>query len=145
MARFISSIFFCMIALYVLATVLKGNLKFGMRFLLFMPIHTMKKGRTFMNSFLFNLFLILLATPAVIHFIVELFEAYMRMTSGVFIFSTLVKKMKFFKWFYESKFFFYVYLFFALMTLIYLLCKPNNDRYNLKKMIEERKKIKAAK
>ena len=141
MARFISSIAFTLIAVYILVTVVKGNIKFGMRFLLVMPIHPMKVGRTFMNSILFNLFLILLATPAVLHFIIELFEAYMRLTTGVFIFATLVENMKFFKWFYESKFFFYVYLAFAALTLIYLLFKPNNDRYNISKMVEERKKI----
>ena len=30
---------------------------------------------------------------------------------------------------------------FAALTLIYMLLRPNNDRYNLKKMVEERKKI----
>lgn len=130
-ARFISSIAFALLALYVLITVVKGNFKFGMRFMLVVPIHPMKVGRTFMNSILFNLFMLMLATPAVLHFIIEIFEAYMRLTTSVFIFSTLVQKMKFFKWFYETKIFFYIYLGLALITLIYLLIKPNNDRYNL--------------
>lgn len=143
LARFISSIAFTALAVYILITVVKGNFKFGMRFMLVVPFHPMKVGRTFMNSILVNLFLIMLATPAVLHFIIELFEAYMRLTTGAFIFATLVENMKFFKWFYQSKFFFYVYLAFALLTLIYLLFKPNSDRYNLKKMIEERKKIRA--
>jgi len=42
-----------------------------------MPIHPMKVGRTFMNSFLFNLMLVMLAVPAIVHFIVEIFEAYL--------------------------------------------------------------------
>ena len=132
MARFISSIFFSIIAIYILATVIKGALKFGLRFIFCMSIHPMNLGRTFMNSFLFNLFLIMLTIPAVIHFIVELFEGYMRGTSIAFIFTELINKMKWFKWFYESKIFFYIYLGIALLTLIYLLCKPNNDRYNIK-------------
>lgn len=143
-ARFVSSIAFASISVYILITVVKGTLKFGLRFLLFMPIHPMKVGRTFMNSFLFNLMLVMLAVPAIVHFIVEIFEAYLWGTSASFIFATLVRKMKWFKWFYESKVFFYAYLAFALITLLYLLCKPNNDRYNIKKMIEERKKIKAS-
>lgn len=144
MARFISSIFFSAIAMYILATVVKGALKFGLRFLFCMSIHPMQVGRTFMNSFLFNLFMIMITIPAIIHFIVELFEAYMRGTSIAFLFTELINKMNWFKWFYKTKFFFYVYLGFALLSLIYLLCKPNNDRYNIKQMIAERKKIKAS-
>lgn len=132
MARFISSIFFSAIALYILATVVKGALKFGLRFVFCMQIHPMKVGRTFMNSFLFNLMMIMLTAPAIIHFIIEIFEAYMRGTSAAFIFTGLIRRMKWFKWFYETKLFFYLYLGFALLSLIYLLCKPNNDRYNIK-------------
>lgn len=76
-ARFVSSIAFASISVYILITVVKGTLKFGLRFLLFMPIHPMKVGRTFMNSFLFNLMLVMLAVPAIVHFIVEIFEAYL--------------------------------------------------------------------
>ena len=123
-ARFVSTILFAVISLYVLLTVLKGNIKFGLRILFFMPIHPMKTGRTYINSFLFNLFLLLLCAPAIMHFIIELFEAYMRLTSGAFIFTIMVRRMKFFKWFYENKVFFYAYLIWAFLTFVYLMCKP---------------------
>lgn len=126
-ARFVSSIVFASISIYILVTVVKGTIKFGLRFLLFMPIHPMKVGRTFINSFLFNLKLIMLCTPAIIHFIIELFESYLRGTSAAFLFTILVERMKWFKWFYEKNVFFYAYLAMALLTLIYLLVKPNND------------------
>lgn len=87
----------------------------------------------------------MLSVPAIIHFIVELFESYLRGTSAAFLFTTIVRRMKWFKWFYETKAFFYAYLGFAFLTLIFLLCKPNSDRYNIKKMVEERKKVRAAK
>jgi len=103
---------------------LKGNVKFGLRILLFMPIHVMKKGRTWINTFLFNLMLVMLCAPAILHFMIELFESYMRLTSGVFIFTVFVKRMKFFKWFYENKIFFYLFLLWGLCTTVYLLCKP---------------------
>lgn len=140
LARFISTIVFTGLILYVLFFVLKGNIKFGLRFLLCIPIHTMKRGRTFINSFLFNLMLVMLCTPAIIHFMIDLLEAYMRLSSGSFIFTFLVKKMKFFSWFYENNVFYIVFLIFGLLTFIYLMCRPQNDRLNIKKMIEERKK-----
>ena len=123
-ARFVSTILFAIICLYILLTVIKGNFKFGLRILFFMTVHPMKKGRTYINSFLFNMFLLLLCAPAVMHFIIELFEAYMRLTTGSFIFTVMVRRMKFFKWFYENKVFFYIYLIWALLTFIYLMCKP---------------------
>lgn len=122
LARFIATILFTLISAYILLTVMKGNLKFGLRFLFFMPIHTMKIRRTFINSFLFNSLLIMLCTPAIMMFIVELFEAYLRLTSTVFVFTVLVKKMDFFKFFYENKIFIYIYLFWSLMTFLYLMC-----------------------
>jgi LMBR1 domain-containing protein 1 len=139
-ARFVSTIFLAAFAIYVLFFVLKGNIKFGLRILLCIPIHTMKVGRTFINGFLFNLMLVMVCTPAILHFVIELLEAYMRLSSGAFIFTFLVKNMKFFRWFYEYKVFYYAFLVFSLLTFIYLMCKPKNDRLNIKNMIEERKK-----
>ena len=124
---------------------LKGNIKFGMRKLLFMPIHVMKVGRTYINTFLFNLLLVMLCTPAIVHFMIELFESYMRLSSGVLIFTVIVRRMKFFRFFYKNNVFFYIFLFWSICTCVYLLCKPRNDRMNIKKMLDDRKKIERAK
>lgn len=141
LARFISSILFSLIVVYVLLTVIKGNVKFGLRFLFFMPIHPMERKRTYINSFLFNCFLLLLCTPATLHFIITLFESYMRLTSGALLFTTILQNMKFFGFFYKSKIFLIIYLVWAGLTLIYLLFKSKSDRINLEKMMEERKKM----
>lgn len=90
---FVSTAILAALSIYVLLITVKGNIKFGFRVLFFIPIHIMKVGRTFMNSFLFNLMLLMLCTPAIIHFLIELLESYMRLSSGAFIFTVLIRRM----------------------------------------------------
>jgi hypothetical protein len=47
--------------LYLLLAVAKGNAKFGTRFFL-IKVHPMEPGKTLMNSFMFNVALVLLCT-----------------------------------------------------------------------------------
>lgn len=140
-ARFVSTIAFAGLCIYLLLCVLKGNIKFGLRLFFIIKIHPMKLGRTFVNSFLFNVIFVLLCVPAAMHFIIELFQSYMRLTSSAFLFSGLMGKMKFFKFFWEKKVFLYAFLVWTVITFFYLLVKPKSDRLNIKKMIERRKKI----
>merc|ERR1712216_336188 len=54
-----------MFSMYLLFCVMKGNFKFGMRFFIF-ELHPMKVGETYMSSFLANVSLILICTPALV-------------------------------------------------------------------------------
>ena len=140
-ARFVSTIFFTFLTVYILLCVVKGNIKFGLRLFFLIKIHPMKVGRTYMNSFLFNGILILFCVPATIHFQVILFQSYMVMTASSYLFTVMIQKMKFFTWFFNSKFFIYFFVAWVGITFIYLLIRPKSDRMNIKKMIERRKKI----
>jgi len=140
-ARFVSTIFFAFLSLYMLLCVIKGNIKFGLRLFFLIKIHPMKLGRTYMNSFLFNMILILFCVPPAIHFQVICFQSYMRLTSSTFLFTNLVQNMKFFKWFFQTKFFIYAFVVWAGLTFIYLLVKPKSDRMDIKAMIARRRKI----
>lgn len=141
LARFISTIVFAALCVYILLCVIKGNVKFGLRLFFIIKIHPMKMGRTFMNSFLFNLIFVLLCVPAVMHFILVMFQNYMRLSSAAFLFTGLLQKMKFFEFFWEHKVFIYIFLGWTVLTFLYLLCKPKSDRLDIKKMIERRKKV----
>lgn len=140
-ARFISTIAFAALCIYLLLCVLKGNIKFGLRLFFIIKIHPMKLGRTFVNSFLFNVIFVLLCVPAAMHFIIELFQSYMRLTTSAFLFTGLMEKMKFFEFFWEKKVFLYAFLIWTVITFFYLLVKPKSDRLDIKKMIERRKKV----
>lgn len=139
-ARFISTIFFAFLSIYMLCCTIKGNIKFGLRVFFLIKIHPMKVGRTYMNSFIFNGILLLFCVPAIVHFQIILFQSYMNLTSGVFLFTVLVENMKFFKWFFQTKFFIYFFVAWTGITFLYLLFKPKSDRLNIKKIIERRKK-----
>jgi len=142
-ASFVSSIFFVALTVYLTLCIFKGNIKFGLR-VLFIRIHPMKLGRTFLNSFLFNFNLVLLCVPSMLHFLITMFGSYTNLTTGSFLFGFILQNMNFFKWFYNTHFFFYVLLAWCLVTFVFLLVRPKSDRLNIEQIIERRKKIAVA-
>jgi len=58
-----------------------------------------------MNSFLFNLWLILTTSVAMVHFLTDTFSQYTRLTSVSYLFGTQVKYMKFFQAFFVNRVF----------------------------------------
>lgn len=118
----------------------KGAIKFGMRFLFCMKIHPMRKGRTLLNSFIFNLQLVLFCAPAIIHFQTEIFAKYMIYSVSVEMFVVEVRRMTFFSFFFDFNIFYYAFILITLITFFFLLFKPKSDRLNIQKMIDERNK-----
>jgi LMBR1 domain-containing protein 1 len=82
-------------SLYLLFCVVAGNFKFGMRFLC-ITLHPMKINGTYMNSFMFNLILILLSTFPVIEFCAEAFAGYARFSNIYQFFGVQMKYLIFF-------------------------------------------------
>lgn len=144
-ATFFSAIIFSYFAFYLLMCTLKGLVKFGLRIFIFFPVHPMKQNATWMNSFLFNIMILMMATLAVCHFLAEAFSNYMRLTQLGLLFSTMIKNMDFFKFFFKNNVFVWILLvrstdkFWTCVTLIYLAVKPRTDRLDLKKKYQELK------
>lgn len=59
-------LFYALFAFYLLMCIMKGNFKFGLRVFVIFPIHPMKIGATMLNSFLFNVGLIIIAAVATV-------------------------------------------------------------------------------
>lgn len=70
---FFSTILFLLIAFYMFAAVVHGNIKFGLRFFKW-TFYPMVPGETFVNTFLVNALLMNLYTPALVYFITELYR-----------------------------------------------------------------------
>jgi len=104
-AQFIAVAIFAFFNLYLLWAATKGNFKFGIRIPFCCAIHPMKVNDTLMNSFLFNVWLILICSISVTQFCSEAFSQYTRLTSISVLFGTQVKYMKFFKYFYTNNVF----------------------------------------
>ena len=56
----ISTLLFAICSLYITFCFVKGVTKFGFRFIMFIPIHPMKLGKTELSSFVFNATLMML-------------------------------------------------------------------------------------
>lgn len=109
--------------MYLLACVAKGCFKFGVRCFCF-ALHPMAYGGTMMNSFLFNLSLILMATIPVVQFSSQAFADYARLTVIENMFGAQIKYLMFFKFFFENNVFIYTFFAMSLVTLIYLIFYP---------------------
>ena len=121
---FLSFLFFAILTLYLLFCVIKGNFQFGVRFLFCWSVHPMKKGKTYMNSFLFNISLVLLGSMAITQFVSDCLSDYIAFTDIDTLFNTLIKNLKFFKYFYRYYIFQYIFFAIFILSFIYLLCKP---------------------
>jgi LMBR1 domain-containing protein 1 len=84
----------------------------------------MELGGTMMNSFLFNLSLILLCTIPVVQFSATAFSDYVRLSDAENLFGAQMKNLKFFRYFWENNVF--VWLFFgnSCVTFIWLMYAP---------------------
>ena len=139
---FLSFFFFSLLTLYLLFCVLKGNFQFGVRIFCCWAVHPMEKGKTYMNSFLFNISLVLLGSMAVTQFVSDCLCDYVAFTDIDALFNTLIKNLIFFKSFYRNHVF--QYIFFGIFVLsffymIYQLCKNQKTIPNNRSLVKEEK------
>jgi LMBR1 domain-containing protein 1 len=131
---FLSIIIFVVFAFYLLIITVKGNFKFGLRLMCLGQIHPMKKDNTYMNSILFNVLLVMLTSVSVIQFSIRAFGEYTSMTDADIIFNTQIKYLTFYSFFFGYNIFEYGMLLFALISFVYLICRPN-DTNTVKKIL----------
>ncbi|KAL0223383.1 hypothetical protein P9112_002773 [Eukaryota sp. TZLM1-RC] len=121
-------------AFYLLLCVYKGTFKFGFRFF-FIPIHPMEKGNTLLNSFLFNLILILLTIFPVIQFCILSFREYARLTSVSSLFGVTFNHLMGFSYFWD----FYIYglVGLSIISFLFLFFFPGRKSTDLMKELED--------
>ena len=141
---FLSFFFFSFFCLYLLICTMKGNIKFGLRIFIFSSVHPMKKDETYMNSFLFNVSLILISSVSITQFCANAFSDYVAFTDIDLIFGVQIKHLKFFVFFYKNFIFEYAFLGIFVLSFLYLLIRPN-DPMTTEKMFEEKEKEKKEK
>jgi len=114
---------------YLLFCATKGAFKFGLRFM-FLTIHPMKIGKTYMSSFMFNIGLVLLCALPVVQFSQEAFADYAAFAEIRQLFGVQVHNLKFFSFFFDKKIFIYAFMGFTFLTSIFLACKPRDQSVN---------------
>ncbi|XP_074270604.1 LIMR family protein At5g01460-like [Silene latifolia] len=107
--------FFCF---YLLIAVVAGATMLGLK-LVFITIHPMKWGATLMNSFLFNVGLILLCSISVIQFCSSAFAFYAQATAAEEIFGHTLQSLRGIKYLYKYNVFQIGFVAFALLTFVY--------------------------
>ena len=145
---FLSFFFFSLLTLYLLFCVLKGNFQFGVRIFCCWAVHPMEKGKTYMNSFLFNISLVLLGSMAVTQFVSDCLCDYVAFTDIDALFNTLIKNLIFFKYFYRNHVFQYIFFWIFVLSffyMIYQLCKNQKTIPNNRSLVKEEKNKKKKK
>ncbi|CAK9180871.1 unnamed protein product [Ilex paraguariensis] len=115
--------FFCF---YLLIAVIAGAMMLGLR-LVFITIHPMKWGATLMNSFLFNVGLILLCSIrlsthgllSVIQFCATAFAYYAQATAAQEIFGHTLQSLRGIKYLYKYNVFQIAFITLAGLTFVY--------------------------
>ncbi|KAL5710274.1 hypothetical protein ACHQM5_020859 [Ranunculus cassubicifolius] len=107
--------FFCF---YLLIAVIAGAMMLGLR-LVFITIHPMKWGATLMNSFLFNVGLILLCSISVIQFCATAFGYYAQATAAQEIFGHTLQSLRGIKYLYKYNVFQIAFIVLAGLTFVY--------------------------
>ena len=125
---FLSFFTFAILCLYLLFCLMKGNFKFGVRILCCWSIHPMKKDKTYMNSFIFNVSLILLGSCAITQFCADCLYDYVSFTDIDSMFNVMIKHLIFFKIFYKYHIFQYIFFGVFVLSFIYLICRPTDRR-----------------
>ncbi|KAL2557966.1 LIMR family protein [Forsythia ovata] len=97
--------FFCF---YLLLAVIAGAMILGLK-LVFITIHPMKWGATLMNSFLFNVGLILLCSISVIQFCATAFAYYSQATAPQEIFGHTLQSLRRIKYLYNCSCRYYIF------------------------------------
>mmetsp|Transcript_52071 Transcript_52071/g.123982 ORF Transcript_52071/g.123982 Transcript_52071/m.123982 type:complete len:540 (-) Transcript_52071:83-1702(-) len=124
--------------LYLLLCVVKGCMKVGMRACFIISVHPMRYKATPLHSFLFNVWLVLLASGAVVQFAQEAFADYARLTDAELIFAAQTRHLSFYKFFFEHSIFMYWLLAWCLVSLIYLLLRPRDvDPSQVEKILDK--------
>lgn len=114
---FIAAFFMVAFTYYLLVAVVKGNVKFGQQFPFFFTIHPMKVNETMMNSFVFNVALVMISSFGIVQFLTMAFQEYTRLTAVQLIFGTQVKYMTFYDIFYVDKVFPIIFISWSGLTM----------------------------
>nr|PNR28916.1 hypothetical protein PHYPA_027608 [Physcomitrium patens] len=112
---------FGIFCLYLLLAVISGEMLIGLNFLLF-RVHPMKWGGTMMNSFLFNVELIIASSISMIQFCAKAFSLYVDATAVQEIFGGTVESLRGVKYLFRYNIFQIAFVCFAFMTIIYYAC-----------------------
>ena len=129
----IGVIFIALFGLYLFICNLDGNFRVGLKFLI-IEIHPMKFGETYMNSFLVNVLLLLLQTPALLNFLALSFSNTVVLTDIDTIMNVSVYYTVFFIYFFQNNVFIWLLLAFVVLAACLIYALPDDRKKNQKRL-----------
>lgn len=112
---FLSVAIYSLLVLYLQGCAVKGNITFGLRIPFIISFHPMKRDRTYLNSFLFNVNIMMLSSIATTQLTVITFPTYLKLSYLGQFFRTQVFLLPFWGWIYSNR------IFMAALDIIFLL------------------------
>lgn len=111
---------FVSIAVYLLATVVKGAFKYGMK-LFCLPIFPLREHDTPLNSLLFNALLVVLSSGAIAHLMYLAFQGYAYAASANFLFGTQVNYLDIYRYFFNNNVIVWVYVGLSILSCFFVV------------------------
>ena len=129
---FLSLLFYAMMVFHFMLCLYTGLVKFGFRWLLFIPIFKLEKDHTTVPSFLFNAMVMNLASFGVIMFMSRAFRDYTVNSAVGGIFNEVIGNMKILK--YVPKYGTWGIIGLSVLAFFIWLCIPSKKTDNVKKI-----------
>ena len=117
------NITYAIFSLYLLFATVAGCFKIGLSFLC-IKIHPMEVGGTYVNSFLFNLGVILVCTIPIIHFCTQAFAGYARNSDSYLLFNLQIQYLTFYSQFFVKNVFTWIIILSFFIAFVYQIYRP---------------------
>lgn len=111
---FFGTLTIALLSMYLLLAAAKGAAKFGTRFFL-ISVHELEPGKTLLNSFMFNVQLVLICVLPVVQLSTDAFSGYAAYTDAEVIFGSQFKYMEGFRYFFQYNVFYFTIIGFFIL------------------------------
>jgi len=134
--NFFGLVAFAIQVFWLFICVIKGAFSVGLRIPLLFRLYPMEPGKTLLNAFLVNSWILLICSIPTVHFCVTAFPIYARETEVDLLFGSQIKYINFFGAFFQNNIFEIAMLCFSGLSFIYLLGCATSQEKLVEKQIE---------
>jgi len=130
---------FAFYSLWLLACAISGEFTCGVR-LPFFPcckMFPMELGKTMMNGFLFNTWIVLLCAIPTVQFCASAFPYYSRNTEIDFLFGTQARNLRFFRYFWQNNVFIWIIEILGWLSIVFFAACPKDQSKLIEKKLDD--------
>lgn len=120
---FLAVAIYSLMVLYLQGCAVKGNLVFGIRIPFILNFHPMKPNKTYLNSFLFNVSMMMLSSVATTQLTIQTFPTYLANSYLGELFNDEIIKLPMFGWMYENRIFMAITCIISIMSIFAMIYK----------------------